>query len=208
MAGAGVVAGGLHVSGVLETGQVYAKPFDQAYAELASMPMPPTMRQAAGAGDVEVRRTVSSIEWHIRRKDADLYVFTANLSAPDAYHTRVKVNFAVGDALDDQSRRLIGSDYMTSTARLAMTEQLAAELEDRSFDINRFGQKLAVHAQGHPEEMRAFGNEIREMFIHNAETIRANSSADYDLPPAYRQQYETRRSMEAATRPMTQLPVN
>ena len=209
IAGASAAVGGLYAGGVLESGQVYPKPFDQAYAELSSMPIPEMARQGAGSSDIVIRRYADSIEWHFRHKDEDLYVFTASLSREDDQHTRVKVDFDVGDALDPQSKKLLGSDYIRSIAGLALNEQVSSELEDRSFDQRRFATQLAVRAKIHPRELEAFGDGIRQMMLDNAEIIRANSEGlrdDYRLPPHIEQQFETRKSMDAATRPMTTLP--
>jgi hypothetical protein len=197
-----LLLGGLGASGVLASGEVYAKPFNVAYAELSSTVVPPAAYSMLGGSDCEVRRTANKIEWHFVRGGEDLAVFTAKLSPEDATHTRVKVDFEVGSAMDEQSGKLIATPFMTNSAKLAMAEQVSAELEDRPFNRLRFGKLLAEHYQANPAELQGYGKAVRQIMIDNANTIRANSEG-MNQPPLV-----TQPSTEAATQPSTVLPSN
>lgn len=199
--GAGLLTAGAIATGVLTAGEVYPKPFDKVYAELSAMPLPAGASSAAGNGDVSIRHLDHSIEWHFMQHGNDWAVFTATLSPTDATHTRVKVDFRTGEAMDPQSSRLIATPYMSNMARLAMAEQVAAELGDRPFNTMRFGQLMAGYQAANPQAMQQLGGALGDMMNDTAEQVRLNAS-----PMASPESPSPRESMDAATRPSTTLP--
>jgi len=199
--GAGLLAAAAIATGVLTAGEVYPKPFDKVYAELSAMPLPTGASAAAGNGDVSVRHLDHSIEWHFMQQGQDWAVFTATLSPTDATHTRVKVDFRTGEAMDPQSSRLIATPYMSNMARLAMAEQVAAELGDRPFNRLRFGQLMAGYQAANPQAMEQLGGALSEMMNETAEQVRVNGAGTDSAEPQ-----SPRESMDAATRPSTTFP--
>ena len=78
IAGAAVlIGGGVQVSGVLKSGEIYAKPYDVAYAELAATPIPP-MITGMFPGAPRMVRNPGSIEW---RRAVDIVL--ASGATPD-----------------------------------------------------------------------------------------------------------------------------
>lgn len=165
------------------------------------MPLPTGASSVAGNGNVSVRHLDRAIEWHFMTQGNDWAVFTATLSPTDATHTRVKIDFRTGEAMDPQSSRLIATPYMSNMARLAMSEQVAAELGDRPFNRMRFGQLMAGYQAANPQAMQQLGGALGDMMNETAEQVRLNAS---DMPSAEPQ--SPRESMDAATRPSTTLP--
>lgn len=201
MAGAGVVAGGVHYSGVLDRGEVYDKPYSVVYAELVSMPVPPAAESVIG-GEVSMTQAPDQIAWHFRNKQGEIAVFTARLTREDDRHTRVKIGFDVGDALDDSSSALISTDLIRSTARSAMTEQIDARLSGRAYDNRRMAEVLGEHLRDHPEELKQYGESISRMYDGIAEQMKAEGggSFSYQSSPGYAAA-STQSSMAKATRP-------
>lgn len=193
---------GVHASGVLDRGEVYAKPYSVAYAELATMPVPPEAIGLAGAEAVEVEERPGRIDWIFRMPGGQTARFSATLSEEDRRHTRVEVEFSAGDPAGDAADRLINSDFLRSTARLALAEQVDARLDNRPFNSMKFGQALAEHQKANPQEVERLGHAVGGMFNQVAEQVRANSELDGSAQPGP----PDRRAMEAATRPMINPP--
>ena len=204
IAGIGAVAGGVHYSGVLDRGEVYAKPYSVVYAELVSMPLPNEVESFAGADEVRMTQAPDQIEWHFRDDRGEIAVFSAHLSQEDTRHTRVKVDFKTGDGLDESSGRLLSTDLLRSTARSAMAEQLDARLSGRPYDSQHMGQILGEHLRDHPEEMKQYGESLDQIFKDTAAQMKLDSeggsggtsSADFASRTA-----STKQAMDEATRP-------
>jgi hypothetical protein len=200
---AGGLFGGLLSSGVLAAGEIYPKPYSVDYAELASMPIPPMAAGMAGGSDVTVEELPGRIAWHFRARGGEVATFTASLSEEDPWHTRVVVDFVTGEAMDSRTAQLVGTSFMRSNARIAMTEQVDARLTGRPFDQLRMGQMMAEHQQAHPEEIKEFGYAVGDMFNEVADATRAETAAvQASRPPPG----QDREAMAAATRPMIDLP--
>lgn len=203
MAGIGAVAGGVHYSGVLDRGEVYAKPYSVVYAELVSMPLPTEVESFAGADEVRMTQAPDQIEWHFRDDRGEIAVFSAHLSKENARHTRVKVDFKTGDGLDESSGRLLSTELIRSTARSAMAEQLDARLSGRAYDSQHMAQILGEHLRDHPEEMKQYGENLDQIFKEAAASMKmeseggsGSSSADFATRTA-----STNEAMDEATRP-------
>lgn len=200
MAGAGVVAGGVHYSGVLDRGEVYDKPYSVVYAELVSMPVPPEAESIVG-GEVRMTQAPDQIAWHFRSKQGEIAVFTAQLTREDNRHTRVKAGFDVGDTLDDGSDALISTDLIRSTARSAMAEQLDARLSGRAYDNRRMAEVLGEHLRDHPEELKQYGESVGKIFNDVSAQMKAeNGTFSHQSAPGYGSP-PPQATMAAATRP-------
>ena len=206
LGGVATLVGGLHASGVLRPGEVYAKPYSVAYAELATMPIPATAAGLAGGGEVDVEERPGQIVWHFGSRAGEAATFIARLSEEDSWHTRVVVDFELGEATAGEAAKLLGTQYMRSTARIAMTEQIAARLEGRPFEQARMGQMLAEHQRAHPEELQQLGNALGDMFKSVAEQARFQADSSAIPMPAGQPRPPDGAAMEAATRPMINPP--
>lgn len=74
----------------------------------------------AAAGLIGGRRRIHApdqLEWHCKTGADEIAVFSARLTQVDASHTRVKVEFEVGAALDPQAGQLVSIGLIRSTAR-------------------------------------------------------------------------------------------
>lgn len=162
-----IAAGGLLVGVVggcsmLDTGNVYAKPLDVAYAELAATPIPPMIASAFPGSSPRIVRRPASIEWHFGHEAHDRATFTAFLSSEDVGHTRVAVDVQVDKGKDTIDGPYFTSPLMLNILREAMAEQVSAELEDRSFDKLRYGNRLSAYMTTHPEDVKAYGETVRK----------------------------------------------
>ena len=158
---AALVAGGVHVSGVLRSGEIYAKPYDVAYAELAATPIPPMITGMFPGTAPRVVRNAGSIIWHFGDTANGRATFTAFLSSEDSGHTRVSVDVKIDKSDDKIAGPYLNSAMMLNIGRQAMAEQVAAELQDRPFDKLRYGQRLSVYMAAHPDDLKAYGETIQ-----------------------------------------------
>jgi len=170
---------------MLDTGNLYAKPVAVAYAELAATPIPPMIASAFPGTAASVVRKGDSIEWHFASAEGDVLVFTAFLASEDPQHTRITVDARPGPALDRQNR-LLANPFMVTTARLAMAEQVAAELEDRAFDKRRFGHLLSTYFATHPAELGQYAETLHQLMIDVGNQANGMTGP---RPPGERQTY-------------------
>ncbi len=209
IAGLGAVTGGIHYSGMLDRGSVYAKPYSVVYAELVSMPVPEEARSMVG-GAVRMTEAPGRIEWHFSNSRGEIAVFTAELTREDNRHTRVKVDFDIGDVSNDAGGDLLSADLIRSTARSAMAEQLDARLSGRPFDQAKMGRMLGKHLRDHPEELKAFGQGVENMFKGASDHMNAEGGGAFAHVSAggNHRSPSTSETMAAATRPTTRFPSN
>ena len=207
-----MLLGGLYASDALTRGQVYDVPLDQAYGELASMPVPPALVQATTGTDgteIEVRRSPQSIGWHFKVRGQEVAVFSARLSAEGPNKTRVIIDYSPGEPLSPELARLTSATLTRDLARIAMSEQVEAHLEHRPVDEREIADALAQHAAAHPEQVREFGlavggmmKDLRRQIDENSPEI-SGSAGDQAEPPGLNQS-----AMDAATQPSVVLPIN
>lgn len=199
--------GGLYAGDALTPGQVYDKPFAQAYAELAAMPVPGLLAQGVGGSDatsVEVQRAPGSISWGFHLGGQTALTFTARLSAEGSARTRVRIDYAPGVHVSPELKRLASTRLMSDFAEIAMAEQVDAELEDRTADKAEMLSALARHAADHPELVREYGQAVGGIFKEIGNQAAANAGAG---GPSV-QEPIPHRAMEAATRPSVILPTS
>jgi hypothetical protein len=163
-----MLLGGLYASDALTSGQVYDVPLAQAYSELSTMPVPRVFMQAAtgsGAPAISIRRSAQAIDWQFKVRGQVVATFTAHLSAVGPDRTRVRIEYARGEPLSPELRHLSSASLVRELARLAMTEQVEAQLEDRPVDQDRIADALARHAAAHPEQIQEFERAMGEMVL-------------------------------------------
>jgi hypothetical protein len=162
----GALLGGLYAGDALTAGTVYDVPIEQAYGELASMPVPDALVPAAAgidATEVDARRADGAIDWRFRVRGEEVARFTARLSPEGPGRTRVRIDYVAGEPATPELRHLTGATLTRDFARIAMREQVEAQLERRPVDRERIANALARHAADHPEQVKEYGQAIGHM---------------------------------------------
>ncbi len=206
LAALGMLGGGLYATDALTAGTLYEKPYEQAYAELASMPLLPVAGPAhPGSGSMVVEREPGTIGWRIAVGSVEVGRFTARLSPAGARRTRVSVEFATSPAQIGVNP-ILASELMTNFARLAMVEQVDARLENRPPDMGEIHLAAARHLQANPEQLRAFGGAVQAQFQRVDSMLRADQSPEWaERLERIEKSYAPPPYPEDATRPTTDL---
>ena len=163
IAASGLLLAGLAACGLSPSGDVYAKPYDVVYAELAATPIPLQVIRAMPNATPHVVRNPGTIQWRFAGSNGDVATFVATLTKVDEGHTRVTLTVIAGKAIDPAASPLLASPFMVNITRLGMTEQVAAELEDRPFNKLAYGSRLSTYMNTHPGDMIGFGNSLKDM---------------------------------------------
>ncbi len=208
-----MLLGSLYASDALTAGRVYDVPLEQAYSELSSMPVPSLLVQATTGTDatsVAVRRSARAIDWHFQVRDQDVAVFTVRLSPEGADRTRVRVGYTPGEPRSPELAHLTSTTLTRDLARIAMSEQVEAQLEHRPVDEDEIVDALARHAAAHPEQVREYGLAAGEMvkdmwgeIYENSHDLSGHAPQASGPPPGLNQS-----AMDAATGPSVVLPIN
>ena len=207
----GMLGGGLYATDSLTAGTVYDKPYAQAYAELADMPLLPAAGAAEpGSGTTVVERGAGTIGWRIAVGPVEVGRFTARLSPVGADRTRVIIDFAATPVVASENP-ILTSELMTNFARLAMVEQVDARLENRAPDMQEIHWAAARHLQAHPEQMKNFGGALQSQFRQVADRIKEDSASSEDWQARVREleaAHDSAPKLEDATRPAVVFPTN
>ncbi|HEX8585100.1 MAG TPA: hypothetical protein VF680_11895 [Allosphingosinicella sp.] len=176
--GSGMLLAGLYAGDALTAGQVYDVPLEQAFSELSAMPVPDALTHAAIAADtpdVAVRRSAGAIDWQFQVRGQNVAAFTARLSAEGPKRTRVRIEYTPGEPATPELRQLTSASLVRELARLAMSEQVDAQLERRPVDQQAIVDALARHAAAHPEQVQDFGRATGEMALGLYQQANENS---------------------------------
>ena len=206
-----MLGGGLYATDSLTAGTVYDKPFDQAYAELADMPLLPAAGAAdPGSGSMVVERGAGSIGWRIAIGTVEVGRFTARLSPVGADRTRVMIDFEATPILSSENP-ILTSELMTNFARLAMVEQVDARLENRAPDLHEIHMASARHLQANPAQLKDFGGALQAQFKQVEKRLKEDSmsSAEWDKTISdMKANTASPPNLEDATRPSVIFPEN
>ena len=206
-----MLGGGLYANDSLTAGTVYDKPFDQAYAELADMPLLPAAGAAdPGSGSMVVERGAGSIGWRIAIGTVEVGRFTARLSPVGADRTRVMIDFEATPILSSENP-ILTSELMTNFARLAMVEQVDARLENRAPDLHEIHMASARHLQANPAQLKDFGGALQAQFKQVEKRLKEDSmsSAEWDKTISdMKANTASPPNLEDATRPSVVFPEN
>lgn len=176
----GMLGGGLYASDALTAGTVYDKPYEQAYTELATMPLLPVTGATEGdSGSMVVERGAGTIGWRVSLANVELGRLTARLSPVGTDRTRVLLDFKASTPPEAGKEPILSSDLMRDFARLALVEQVDARLEDRAPDMQEIHMAAARHLQAHPEQVKQFGTAVQTQFRQVDEMLRADKSAEW-----------------------------
>jgi hypothetical protein len=203
--GSGLAIGALYAGGVLGTGEIYDLPLAQARSELAAMPIPAEVRAAVGGSDaapVSVDTDVHTVTWRFGTPHGVEAKFVARLDSVDRARTRVTLSHSRGEPTA-KADRIATTAFMRSFAENSFAEQLDAQLEGRSFDQERALKAFADHAARNPQDVEQLGIAVGEIF-NEVNSEMADSAFADQIPQPIR----ARERMEAATRPMVDLPRN
>ena len=197
---ASLLGGGLYAADVFTPGTVYDKPFVQAHDDLSTMKILPLLGETAAYGvkrpaiaTITSTRTPDAIQWAIAVGPTKLGTFTARLSPIDRSRTRVLLSIRPA-ATESSAVRADEADAMiVELARVVMTEQVDARLEDRAPDSRAIAIAMARYITADEGNLRAFGGGVEGAM--NAVTLRLNENKK---PPGQWTQPPTK---EDATRP-------
>ena len=207
----GMLGGGLYATDSLTAGTVYDKPYDQAYSELASMPLlSVTGPSSDGTGGMVVERSAGAIGWRIAVGAVEVGRFTARLSPVGANRTRVIIDFAATPVISSENP-LLTSELMTSFARLAMVEQVDARLENRAPDMHEIHLASARHLQANPAQLKDFGGALQAQFKQVEKRLKEDSVASVEWEATVsdiRANHASPPRLEDATRPSVVFPEN
>lgn len=183
------VAGGLYASDALTRGEVYPLSYDQAFAELSSMPLPAEVTQMSVrsvGSQVEVRTEGSVIAWHFMADGRETGRFTATLSPEGEGKTRVIVDFVSGSHKPEGMLRISDTALMRKLAAAALAEQVDSQLERRPFEQSGFMQRAAEHLQNNPEQLKEYGEAVgqtmNDLYSQARENAEASSVPAYEPP--------------------------
>ncbi len=197
------VAGGLYASDALTRGEVYELSYDEAFAELSSMPLPAEVTQLSlrsVGSKVEVRTEGSVIAWHFMADGMETGRFTATLSREGDDRTRVIADFVPGATEPEGLLRISDTTLMRKMAAAALAEQVDSRLERRPFEQSGFMQRAAEHLQNNPEQLeeysQAVGQTMIDLYDQASTTAEASSVQPYHQPVGKPSPEATRPSLD------------
>ena len=179
----GMLGGGLYATDALTAGTVYDKPYEQAYAELAEMPLlPATGTSVDGSGSITVERgagadQLADFAWHGRGRP--LYRAANQVGA---HERSCAGGVRRATPMVDGPNAILQSELMTEFARLAMVEQVEARMENRPPDLREVHLAAARHIQAHPEQVKAFATAVEGQFAQVDQMLRADQSDEESGP--------------------------
>jgi hypothetical protein len=195
IAASGMAAGVLYAGGAFDRGQVYDLPIAEARARLAASQIP----QMAAGTEVTPVADGDSIEWRVNGVSGA--VFSASLASEGPSRTRVILDYAPATVDGDFGDRLRSTRFMRGFAETSFAEEVDARLEGRVADQAQAMRDFARQVANDPEAVRELGLVTQGMFQSVSDQFKENSQLQPSGPGA-------RARMDAATKPMIQLPVN
>lgn len=197
---ASLLGGGLYAADVFTPGTVYDKPFVQAYDDLSTMKILPLLGESAAYGvkrpaiaTITSTRTPDAIQWAIAVGPTKLGTFTARLSAIDGSRTRVLLSIRPAETESSVMRADEADAMIVELARVVMTEQIDARLEDRAPDSRAIAIAMARYITADEGNLRTFGEGVEGSM--NSVTMHLNE------PKKPREQWVPPPTKEDATRP-------
>ena len=130
-----------------EGNAVYRVPIGQARQDLAKAGLPP---QVFGSQplDTTVRAGDSEIVWIVRRKNEELFRYTAQLTSEEkgaATRVQLKLEGAKGRT-EDYAKNLADNPKIRDLYLVAMQERISSTLERRPFEMSRIHPAMAAAA--------------------------------------------------------------
>jgi hypothetical protein len=202
LAASGVTVGGLYAGGAFDRGQVYDLPIAEARARLNAVQIPQmAAATAAGRDGVEVRPVSSgdTIEWRISGTTGA--IFSATLTSEGPTRTRVLLDYEPARVDGGYADKLRSTRFLRGFAETTFAEEVDARLDGRVADQAQAMRDFAREIASDPEAVRELGLVTEDMFKNVSEQLNENMRAERLEPSA-------RSRMDAATKPMIQLPVN
>ena len=195
IAASGVTVGGLYAGGAFDRGQVYDLPIAEVRSRLAEVQIP----QMAAGTDVRPVSDGNSIEWRVNGTAGA--VFSAMLASEGPSRTRVILDYEPAAVDHGYADKLRSSRFLRGFAETTFGEEVDARLDGRVADQAQAMRDFARQVGSDPEAVRELGLVTQDMFKSVSAQLNENMRADRIEPAA-------RARMDAATKPMIQLPVN
>ena len=202
IAASGVTVGGLYAGGAFDRGKVYDLPIAEARTRLANVRIPQLAAQTAlGRDDINLRpiSTSDAIEWRVSGSAGA--IFSAVLTSEGPGRTRVKLDYEPAKVDGSYADKLRSTRFLRGFAETTFEEEVDARLEGRVADQAQAMRDFAREVAADPEAVRELGLVTEEMFKSVSAQLNENMRAERIEPSA-------RTRMDAATKPMIQLPVN
>ena len=202
IAASGVTVGGLYAGGAFDRGKVYDLPIAEARTRLANVRIPQLAAETAlGRDDINLRpiSTSDAIEWRVSGSAGA--IFSAVLTSEGPGRTRVKLDYEPAKVDGSYADKLRSTRFLRGFAETTFEEEVDARLEGRVADQAQAMRDFAREIASDPEAVRELGLVTEEMFKSVSAQLNENMRAERIEPSA-------RTRMDAATKPMIQLPVN
>lgn len=195
-------------SDVFTPGSVYDKPFVEAYDDLSRMKLLPLLGQSAPYGvkrpdiaAMTLTRTSDSLNWRIAIGPNQVAHFTARLTPIDGSRTRVFLS--IRPAATEKTNAVQADEdsaMIVELARVVMTEQVDARLEDRAPDTRAMALAMARYITTDQDNLRTFGEGVEESMNGVASHLKESMKpTERWTPPP---------TIEDASRPSVKLPPN
>ena len=209
----GMLGGGLYAADAFTPGTVYDKPFNQAYDDLSAMKILPLIGPSATYGvkrpdvaTLRLTRTPDSISWTIAAGRSDIGTFSARLTpVAGGLRTRVLLHAQPAKTETSAAQADEGDELIVELARVVMTEQVDARLEDRAVDSRAIALAMVSYIATDEGNLRATGDGVQEAMkgvaSHLKETMRP---PERWVPPPTME--DASRPSKGAGRPSVQLP--
>ena len=195
IAASGVTVGGLYAGGAFDRGQVYDLPISEARSRLAEVQIP----QMASGTDVRPVTDGDTIEWRVNGTVGA--VFSASLASEAPNRTRVILDYEPATVDGGFADRLRSTRFLRGFAETTFAEEVDARLDGRVADQAQAMRDFARQVASDPEAVRELGLVTEDMFKSVSAQLNETMRADRSEPSAGAR-------MDAATKPMIQLPVN
>ena len=199
IAASGVTVGGLYAGGAFDRGQVYDLPIAEVRARLDAVQIPQMAAASAGSSATKPVSAGDAVEWRLNGRTGA--VFSAQLSSEAPGRTRVKLNYEPASVDGSFGDRLLSTKFLRGFAETTFAEEVDARLDGRVADQAQAMRDFARQVASDPEAVRELGLVTQGMFQSVSQQLKENAHDGPFEPPA-------RARMDAATKPMIQLPVN
>jgi hypothetical protein len=201
IAASGVTVGGLYAGGAFDRGEVYDLPAAEVRQRLEAVRIPQMAAATATGRDTELRPVTNGdrVEWRLNGKAGA--VFSAILASEGPHRTRVRLDYEPASVDDSFGDRLRSTRFLRGFAETSFAEEVDARLEGRVADQAQAMRDFARQVAEDPEAVRELGLVTQDMFKSVSAQLDETMRAERAEPNA-------RARMDAATKPMIQLPVN
>ena len=201
IAASGATVGGLYAGGAFDRGKVYDLPIAEVRARLQAVQIPQMAAASATGRDAGLQPVTNGdqVEWRLGGPAGA--TFSAALTRDGPNRTRVLLDYEPASVDGSFGDKLRSTRFLRGWAETTFEEEVDARLEGRVADQAQAMRDFAREIASDPEAVRELGLVTEGMFKSVSAELNETMRAQRVEPSA-------RSRMEAATKPMIQLPVN